>query len=201
MKCGEEESYLIVRRATAPPTTAEPRHCVSSGSPPPFGLLTPPRCTAAAVCQMWIDLSSEAEANIWGSAGFHATLLTVPLWPSRHSSRSPGGCEGRRGGEAGMGAGHGAWGARQLHCCPPHYFTPACLVVHVALPDGTKQDQHDQTTPAARRTRLPVVHVHTALLAARQHKPVVQAAQAGAHHKAALLVLQQQKGGALGGCM
>lgn len=58
--------------------------------------LTPAAAATAAGCQMWMDLSSEAEANMAGSAGFQATLFTVPLWPSSSSSRSPAGRGGWR---------------------------------------------------------------------------------------------------------
>ena len=48
---------------------------------------------SCAVCHTWMLLSSLALANMCGSVGFHATELTVPLCPSRDSSRSPEGGE------------------------------------------------------------------------------------------------------------
>jgi hypothetical protein len=39
--------------------------------------------------QMWMDLSSEQDANIAGSAGFHVTALTGPACPARRKRMSP----------------------------------------------------------------------------------------------------------------
>ena len=39
--------------------------------------------------QMWMDLSSEADANIWWSMGFQDTAFTVPEWPSSCARSSP----------------------------------------------------------------------------------------------------------------
>ncbi len=50
-----------------------------------------PFALSTSVCspQMWMDLSSEADANIWWSTGFQETAFTVPEWPSSDARSSP----------------------------------------------------------------------------------------------------------------
>ena len=135
-----------------------------------------------SVCQMWM-------------------LLTVPLCPSSASSRSPAG-KGRGGrcrGESGQAL--LGWAQHTLQA-----NAGALSRAHSTAGAGAGSQQAPNNSPTActsthlnthsliiQRTCVPVVHIHLALLAARQHKPVVQAPQAGAHHEAALLVLQQRK--------
>ena len=154
-----------------------------------------------SVCQMWMLLSSLALAKRWGSVGDQATELTVPLCPSSASSRSPAG-KGRGGrcrGESGQAL--LGWAQHTLQA-----NAGALSRAHSTAGAGAGSQQAPNNSPTActsthlnthsliiQRTCVPVVHIHLALLAARQHKPVVQAPQAGAHHEAALLVLQQRK--------
>lgn len=108
-----------------------------------------------------------------GLAGFQATLFTVPLWPSNSSSRSP--------------AGAGKLCLLYIPSCHVGQALHCLLCPHLRLCLSVRWPALGH--PGALLTRAPVVDVDAALLGAGQHKAVVQAAQAGAHHKPALLVL------------
>mmetsp|Transcript_11197 Transcript_11197/g.33585 ORF Transcript_11197/g.33585 Transcript_11197/m.33585 type:complete len:245 (-) Transcript_11197:1605-2339(-) len=60
----------------------------ATGAPWANGWLGLQRCCHLGT-QMWMLLSSEADANMLCTTGFHATALTVPVCPSSCSSRSP----------------------------------------------------------------------------------------------------------------